>query len=152
MRSKTLLLLVVVFAFSSVSLFAQSDRKSEFAIGYSNLQAQGLPNQNDLTGIFGSNFFNNRTTLHGFDTEYTAFPSASFGLTGDFSFNANSNSNQFSFGQDSLETDIFYFMGGPSLHVGGSSRTQPFARFMAGGAYTRFKASFQPASFLGDVG
>ena len=63
MRRKCFTLLIVVFAFSSVSLFAQSERKPEFAFGYSNLQAQGLSNQNDLTGLFGSNFFNNRQDL-----------------------------------------------------------------------------------------
>src|SRR5262249_33587103 len=104
----------------------------------------GLPNQNDLTGIFGSNFFNNRTTMHGFGLEGTAYPSDKFGLTGDFSFNENSQSSQFFLGQDKLETDIFYFMAGPSVNFARSSKVQPFAHFLAGGAHTRFKASFEP--------
>ena len=149
MLRKSLMLLVVVLAFSSVSLFAQSDRKTEFALGYSNLQGQGLPNQNNLTGIFGSDFFNNRSTLHGFGTEVTAYPSDKFGLTGDFSFNANTAKSQFSLGQSSLETNVFYFMGGPSVSFG-SGKLQPFGHFLAGGAYTRFKASFEPA-FLGNL-
>jgi hypothetical protein len=35
--------------------------------GILNLQAW-IADKNNLTGIFGSDFFNNRTTLHGFDS------------------------------------------------------------------------------------
>src|SRR5438105_2857382 len=108
-RQKSILLLVFVFMFSAISLFGQSERKPEVFLGYSNLQAQGLPDQNQLTGIFGSEFLNNRTTLHGFDTEVSGFPADSFGLTGSFSFNENSRSNSTFFRTDSVKTDIFYF-------------------------------------------
>jgi hypothetical protein len=136
--------------FPSSLLFAQSDRQSEFAFGYSNLQAQGLPDKNDLTGIFGSDFFNNRTTLHGFNTEATKFLAGTFGLTGDFSFNANKRSDQLINGSDSVETDILYFMGGPTLTFG-SSRFEPFARFLAGGAHTRFNATSERHFPSGDL-
>src|SRR5262249_8600837 len=39
---------------------------------------------------------------------------------------------------DSVKTDVLYFMGGPTVAIGHSSRFQPFARFLAGGAHTRF--------------
>src|SRR5262249_7864441 len=147
-----LILLLLLFTFSGISLFAQSERKPEIFFGYSNLQAQGLPDRNNLTGIFGSDFFNNRTTLHGFDTEVSAFPSSIFGLTGNFSFNENSRSNNRFIGlRDSVKTDIFYFMGGPTLTVGRSSRLQPFVRFLAGGAYTRFNTSSQLNFGFGDL-
>src|SRR5262245_30674650 len=99
---------VLIALLSATSLYAQSVRKPEIAVGYSNLQAQGLPDKNNLTGVFGADFFNNRTTLHGFDGEYTFFPAEKLGLTGDFSFNANSRSAGFSLGRASLETNIFY--------------------------------------------
>jgi opacity protein-like surface antigen len=133
-----LILLAVVWTFSSVSLFAQSERKAEVFVGYSNLQAQGLPDKNNVTGIFSSNFLNDRSTLHGFATEVSGFLSGNFGLTGSFSFNENKQSNATSFRSDELKTDILYFMGGPSFKVGNSSRFQPFVRVMAGGAHTRF--------------
>src|SRR5688572_24121986 len=82
---------------SATSAFAQSERKPEFAFGYSNLQVEGLPDTNGLTGLSGSGFFDSRSTMHGFDTAVTVFPAERFGLTGDFSFNANSRSADFSF-------------------------------------------------------
>src|SRR5215471_8173865 len=90
------------------SLFAQSERKPEVFFGYSNLQAQGLPDRNTLTGIFGSDFFNNRTTLHGFDTEVSGFLADNFALTGSFSFNQNSQSFNAVVLNNSLKTDIMY--------------------------------------------
>jgi opacity protein-like surface antigen len=130
-------LLLAVFMLSGMTLFAQ-ERKPEIFLGYSNLQAQGLPDKNTLTGVFGSDFLNNRTTLHGFDTEVSGYLADNFGITGNFSFNEDSRSSSTPTRRDSVKTDIFYFMGGPTYKVGHSSRFQPFARFLAGGAYTRF--------------
>src|SRR5262249_12965866 len=113
MRHRKCLLLICVFMISTISAFAQSERRPEVFLGYSNLQAQGLPDTNTLTGIFGSSFFNDRTTMHGFGTEVSGFLSDNFGVTGSFSFNENNQSNNFFIGTDSLKTDIFYFMGGP---------------------------------------
>ena len=45
---------LVATLFFSVASFAQSERKPEVTFGYSNLQAQGLPDKNQSTGIFGS--------------------------------------------------------------------------------------------------
>ena len=62
---KRYVLLTGVLMLCSISLFAQSERrKPEIFLGYSNLQAQGLPDKNNVTGIFESDFLNSRTTLH----------------------------------------------------------------------------------------
>jgi len=152
MRHRKCLLLICVFMISTISAFAQSERRPEVFLGYSNLQAKGLPDTNTLTGIFGSSFFNDRTTMHGFGTEVSGFLSDNFGVTGSFSFNENNQSNNFFIGTDSLKTDIFYFMGGPTVRIGHSSRLEPFARFMAGGAHTRFGVTAQAnVPFLGNV-
>jgi opacity protein-like surface antigen len=148
-HAKSVLLLTACMLFS-VSLFAQEGHKPEFFLGYTNLQAQGLPDQNSVTG-FGSNFFNNRTTLHGFGTEGTGYLSDAFGLTGSFSFNENNLSDVTVSESDSLKTDIFYFMGGPTVKIGHSSRFQPFARFLAGGAHVRFNATSQLSTFAGNL-
>ena len=136
--------------FSGISLFAQSERKPEIFFGYSNLQAQGLPDRNNSTGIFGSDFFNNRTTLHGFNTEVSGFLADTFGITGSFSFNENSRSNSTLSRTDSVKTDIFYFMGGPTLTIGRSRRLQPFAHFLAGGAHTRFDVTSEQRLSVGN--
>jgi hypothetical protein len=138
MNYKSLVTCLAALIFSVGTSFAQSERGTEVYFGYSNLQAQGLPDKNNLTGIFGSDFFNNRTTLQGFGTGVTYFPSETFGLTGDFSFNENSRSREFINGRDAVETDIMYFMGGPTLSMSQFRRFQPFVRFLGGGAYTRF--------------
>jgi opacity protein-like surface antigen len=148
-HAKSVLLLTACMLFS-VSLFAQEGHKPEFFLGYTNLQAQGLPDQNSVTG-FGSNFFNNRTTLHGFGTEGTAYLWDALGLTGSFSFNENNLSDVTANETDSLKTDIFYFMGGPTLKIGHSSRLQPFARFLAGGAHVRFNATSELSTFGGNL-
>src|SRR5262245_52090354 len=148
--SRSIMLLVVVLVFS-ISVFAQSDRKAEFFVGYSNLQAQGFPDKNNVTGIFSSNFLNNRPTLHGFATEVNGLMSSNVGITGSFSFNENSQSNTISSRTDSMTTDVMYFMGGPSLKVGNSSRFQPFVRMLAGGANTRFNVKSEQASPSGNL-
>jgi opacity protein-like surface antigen len=150
MKRPWFLFLLPFILFSSASLFGQSERQSEFTFAYSNLQALGLPDKNDLTGIFGSDFFNNRTTLHGFNTEATKFLAGTFGLTGDFSLNTNKRSNMVINGSDSVETDILYFMGGPTLTLG-SGRFEPFTHFLAGGARTRFNATSKRSFPSGDL-
>ena len=150
MRHAKFVLLPIASMLFSVSVFAQEGHKPEFFLGYTNLQAQGLPDQNSVTG-FGSNFFNNRTTLHGFGTEGTAFLADAFGITGSFSFNENNLSDVTANESDSLKTDIFYFMGGPTVRIGHSSRLQPFARFLAGGAHVRFDATSELTTFAGNL-
>ena len=40
-----------------------------------------------------------------------------------------------------MNTDIYYFMAGPSFHYNGTARIEPFGRILAGGAHTRFDVS-----------
>jgi opacity protein-like surface antigen len=110
-------------------------------VGYTNLQAEGLPEQNTPTGVFNTEFFRNRTTLHGFNTSVTGFPSNAFGITGDFSFDRKGTRNSFSNGEDFRHTDVYYFMAGPTLSLRNSSRVEPFVRALAGGAHTRYEVS-----------
>jgi opacity protein-like surface antigen len=149
-RVSSALVLILLLA-SAPALFAQSDRKTEISVTYSNLQAQGLPDKNNSNGIFGTDFFNNRTTLHGFDAEVTTFPTGTFGLTGDFSFNENRRSDDFFLRRNSLRTDIFYFTGGPTVSFARSGRLQPFARFLAGAAHTRFDVTSELSLLVGNV-
>jgi opacity protein-like surface antigen len=135
---KLFLLLTCMFVIAPLS-FAQSDKRAEVFIGYSNLQAEGLPNPNGPSA-FLTNFFERRTTLHGVDAEVTGFPSKRFGITGDFSFNRKDRSFT---GLDSIKTDVYYFMAGPSVKFRNAGRIEPFARVMAGGAHTHFDVSAQ---------
>jgi hypothetical protein len=141
--------LPVVFMFSAASLFAQSDRHADVFVGYSTLQAEGVLDTSSFSGLFGSAFLNNHTSMNGFNTDVSAFLTDSVGLTGNFSFNENGRSANF-LGTDSITTDIFYFMGGPTLRIGHSGRLQPFVRVLAGGAQTRFNVKTE-LPFIGNV-
>src|SRR5262245_61429700 len=140
-RSFALLLLMILL--STVSIFAQGgEGKPTFFIGYSNLQAEGLPNKNDPDNLLSPAFIDRRTTLHGVNAEMT-YPFDAIGLTADFSFNRNERSGDFTGGGQSVKNDIMYFVAGPSFHFLTSSRVEPFARIMGGGARTNFEISTQ---------
>jgi len=81
-RSVLLSLLLILLP---VALFAQNDSTPKFFLGYSNLQAEGLPNKNNPNNVLSPEFIDRRSTLHGFNAEAT-FPIRNFGITGDFSF------------------------------------------------------------------
>ena len=82
-RSVLLSLLLILLP---VALFAQNDSTPKFFLGYSNLQAEGLPNKNNPNNVLSPEFIDRRSTLHGFNVEAT-LPIRNFGITGDFSFN-----------------------------------------------------------------
>jgi opacity protein-like surface antigen len=129
-------LLMLSFAMSS---FAQdSERKPTFFVGYSNLQAEGLPNKNDPDNLLSPDFLDRRTTMHGVNGEVT-LPFGMFGITGDLSFNRNKQSVDFAAANQSTKTDIIYFTAGPSFHFLRTARFEPFARLMGGGARTNFE-------------
>ena len=131
--------LVAMVVLSASSLYSQSERPVEVYVGYSNLQGEGLHSQNDPNNLISNGFLNDRTTLHGVNAAISFFPFATFGLTGDLSFNRKRNSTDVTGGTDSANTDIWYFMAGPTFTIPGSSRFQPFARVMAGAAHTAFE-------------
>ena len=141
--------LPVVFMFFAGSLFAQSDRRAEVFVGYSNLQAEGVLDTSSVSGLFSSAFLNNRTNMNGFNTDVSAFVTDAVALTGNFSFNENGRSVNF-LGTDSIKTDVIYFMGGPTLLIGHSGRLQPFVRVLAGGAQTRFNVKAE-LPFIGNL-
>ena len=143
-------LLFTLLALSAASLFSQSDVKPRYFIGYSNLQAEGLPNKNDPDNIISPDFLDRRTTLHGVNAEAT-LPIQNFGITGDFSFNRNKASSDFSNASQSIKTDVFYFVAGPSFQFRNQTRFEPFVRLMGGGARTNFKVSTQRNVAAGTV-
>ena len=114
----------------------------EIFVGYTNLQGEGLPDRNVAdNSIFNTDFFQSRTSLHGVNASITAYNEVGIGITGDFSFARRERGQDFAGGRDEQNTDIYYFLGGPTVKFNRSHRAQPFARLMAGVAYNRFKAN-----------
>ena len=124
--------LLAMVLFSTVCVYAQSERGYGVFVGYSNLQAQALRNTND--------FLDRRLTLNGVNGAATLFALGSIGVTGDVSWNRQGNSVDVANGKDSEHTDVWYFMGGPSYSYAVSEHFQPFARILAGVARTNFQA------------
>jgi opacity protein-like surface antigen len=129
-------------------LFAQSDYKPRYFVGYSNLQAEGLPAKNNPANVLSPGFLDRRSTLHGINAEAT-FPVGNFGLTGDFSFNRNKQSSDTATQSQDTKTDIIYFVGGPSFNFRNSSRVEPFVRLLGGAARTNFEISSRVQSASG---
>jgi len=142
MKSRFLFGLLLVSSFLvAVPGYAQvSGRNLKIFVGYANLQGEGLQNTNTPAGVFDTDFFRDRSTLHGGDVSVTGAYKG-VGLTGDFSFNRSSRESEFTNGRSNDHTDIMYFMGGPAFHYAGMKRVEPFARIMAGGAYTSHELS-----------
>ncbi|HWQ32096.1 MAG TPA: outer membrane beta-barrel protein [Blastocatellia bacterium] len=132
------LIALCLLVMAPAALAQSSDRRVEFFIGYSNLQAEGVPDRNDPNNVFTGDFFDRRKGLHGVDGSITGFFNSGFGLKGDFSFHRNEDSTSVSNGRDSVEHRVTYFMGGPVLKLRNSSRVEPFVHALFGGANTRF--------------
>jgi len=135
-------LLAVSTLLAAVPCNAQvaADKKVKVFLGYSNLQAEGLQNTNTPPGIFDTEFFRDRTTLHGGNFELTGTYKG-VGLTGDVSFNRDGRTTEFTGGHSTINTDITYYMGGPQFSYAGMRRVEPFFRVLAGGAYTKHEVS-----------
>jgi hypothetical protein len=138
MKSRCFIVLLVTAAvLAAVPCNAQVVGKNlKIFLGYSNLQAEGLQDTNTPPGIFDTDFFRDRTTLHGLDASITGAYKG-VGLTGDVSWNRHRLTNDITGGQAHDDLDMVYFMAGPAFHYAGDRRVEPFARIMAGGAYTR---------------
>ncbi|HEX8178148.1 MAG TPA: outer membrane beta-barrel protein [Pyrinomonadaceae bacterium] len=135
-------------ALCAVTSFAQTtdDRRPEFFVGYSNLQAEGIPSQEtNQNNSFDDRVFGERTGLHGINVEATGYLSPRFGLTGDFSFNQKSrNFNGATAGTTGdVDTRVFEFMGGPQVRFPNQTRVTPFIRSLFGVANTRFDVEQQ---------
>ena len=68
--SKTILAALGAVLMSAQLANAQA-KVPEWFIGYSNLQAQGLPDRNTPGWIFDTAFFQDRSTLHGANVEFS---------------------------------------------------------------------------------
>jgi hypothetical protein len=78
--------------------------------------------------------------LHGVDASITGAYKG-VGITGDVSFDRHRLESDITGGQAHDDLDMVYFMGGPAFHYAGDKRLEPFARILAGGAYTRRQVS-----------
>lgn len=127
---------------------AGDDRRPEFFVGYSNLQAEGLPERNTTTGSFSDDLFGERTGLHGINVAATGYLTPRFGLTGDFSYNARDrNFTPAGGGEGDIDTRVINVLGGPQVRFPNQTRSTPFLRALFGVANTRFNvsSSTQPA-------
>jgi opacity protein-like surface antigen len=143
--------LLFMLMFSAVSAFAQSDRRPEFFVGYSNLQAEGFPDRNDPNNFFSNAFLNRRATLHGINLEATLFPLDHVGVTGNISYNRRKRSADVGATSNSEHTDLWYFLGGPSYVFPDQGHLVPFARIMAGAAHTGYEAVIQRTAANGNL-
>ncbi len=137
------LLAVVAFTVASAVVAAGQSSGAQIFVGYANLQSEGFPNRNQPGWLFDTDFFRDRTTLHGVNASLSGYGDSVLGFTGDFSFDRNDNSATFTGGHVSRNTDVYYFLGGPSMkwNRGSSGGVEPFIRLMGGAAHTRFKAT-----------
>ena len=141
----------ILFATVCMLIFttAAAAQKPEIFLGYTNLQAEGLPNRNNPNGVFDTEFFRDRTTLHGVNGSVTAYNEVGIGITGDFSWARRSQGQDFAGGTVEQDTDIYYALGGPTVKFNRKDRAQPFARVMAGIGYTRFKVTSELVNPIG---
>lgn len=113
----------------------------ELFVGYSNMQAEGVPSQEQNQGnSFDDEVFGERTGLHGFNAAVTGYVTPRFGLTGDFSFNQRSRSfTGANNAQGDVDTRIVNVLGGPQVRFPNETRVTPFIRALFGIANTRFE-------------
>lgn len=142
---------VCLFLLAPTALAQSSDRRVELFVGYSNLQAEGVPDPNDPGNVFDNDFFDRRRGAHGINASVAGYFNSVLGLKGDFSFHRNENSTTFTTGRDSVENQTYYFMGGPVLKLRNSSRIEPFGHVLAGGAHTRFEIDSRRTITSGEV-
>lgn len=136
---RILLGLVCLCLCTTLAQAQNADKRVEGFVGYSNLQAEGLPDRDNLGSAFDDDFFDRRKGLHGINGSATGYFTSYLGLTGDFSFNRFEDREDSSGFTNTLDTRVTYFMGGPQLKVRGDSRLQPFGRVLFGGANTRIE-------------
>lgn len=135
--------------------FAQSTTASkgvEGFVGYSNLQAEGVPSQErNASNSFDDSVFGERAGLHGFNAEATAYVTPRFGITGDFSLNQRNRNINFTGGQGNVDTRLINVLGGPQVRFPNESRVTPFVHALVGIANTRFEAQEQRTVVGGTV-
>lgn len=127
--------LVALCLFASSATAQTSDKKFDFFVGYSNLQAEGVADDDQSTTQ--DDFFDRRESIHGVNAAATAWFQSGFGLKGDFSFHRKSDSEDVTGGRDEASFSTAYFMGGPTVKLRNSTRVEPFLHGLVGGAYNR---------------
>ncbi|NOT64089.1 MAG: porin family protein [Acidobacteria bacterium] len=127
----------------SSATLAQGGKPVSFFAGYSNLQAEGRFDPDNPTQNFNDDFFERRRGAHGVNLAIAGYPTKVFGIKGDFSFHRNDDDTDFATGRNSVETQVYYFMGGPIVKFRNRGRVEPFVHALAGGAHTRFVVDSQ---------
>lgn len=136
-----LFLLVAVCATSALAQSSTAKTGTEVFVGYSNLQAEGVPSQEqNQNNSFDDRVFGERTGLHGVNAEVTQYITERFGVTGDFSLNQRSRDVSFTNGTGNIDTRVINVMGGPQVRFPNETRVTPFVRALFGVANTRFEA------------
>lgn len=141
MRKAFFLFLLVVVCAPAALAQTTAQTGPEVFVGYSNLQAEGVPSQEfNQNNSFDDRVFGERTGLHGVNAEITQYITPRFGLTGDFSLNQRSRDVTFTGGTGNIDTRVINIMGGPQVRFPNESRVTPFVRALFGVANTRFEA------------
>jgi hypothetical protein len=135
---KNLVLMILSILIIGPAAYAQSDRRAEIFIGYSNLQSEGVVDTDDPSEVFDDDFFDRRLGLHGVNASVAGFFTSTFGIKGDFSFHRNQDDADIIGGRNEIENRVFYFMAGPTFKLRNVSKVEPFVHALAGGAHTWF--------------
>jgi hypothetical protein len=118
-------------------------------IGYSYMNAAGMPQTVQSTPFNNNSSFGDRTGMHGMVSETNYYLTRHFGITVGFSFNQRTRTITTNSGgtvlQNSLGTRVINFLGGPQVRFPNHSRAVPFVRALFGIANTRFLAAAQQA-------
>jgi len=142
---------LLVLLLSTISAFGQ-DRQTGYFVGYSVLQAEGMPDRDDPNNFFTSNFVNHRTSLQGLNGEVSFYPASSLlGVTGNVSFNRKGRSADVSNGSNKESTNVWYFLAGPSYVFPDQGRLVPLLRIMAGFAHTGYEAAIERSAANGNL-
>ena len=143
---------LLVLVLSTISAFGQ-DRRPEYFVGYSLLQAEGMPDRDDPNNFFTGSFATHRATLQGLSGEVNLYPVAAslLGLTGSVSFNRKGREADITNGSNNERTDVWYFLAGPSYTFPDQGRLVPFVRVMAGIAHTGYEAAIERSAANGDL-
>lgn len=140
--SATLILMV------STAIFAQ-DKRAEVFVGYSNLQAgksfDDLGNLNNFSKTF------KRNGMNGVEASVTGFPTAWFGITGDFSYHRKSNNTSLTAGTSDYKREAFYYLAGPTFKIRNASRVEPYAHALFGAAHLRERYAFTTTATTGNT-
>ena len=100
---------------------AGAAQRPEIFVGYTNLQAEGLPNRNNPNWVFDTEFFRDRTTLHGVNGSVTAYNEVGRNYRRLF-LGPTQPRADFVGGRAEQDTDVYYALGGPTVKFSRSRR------------------------------